>query len=311
MCFFFVHNFIFVSEARLFMATRTVGAALDELLNTEERSILHAVQSGDPDTWAGVAAMLVSEVCDAAGAKFSGRLSILVEALLLKVSRANPSTTRRRYQANLRGTGAFPLEKMYDSLRAATTAVCAALNDDLERLVRETDTDTDSSLLLLPALCGLIDDWRLESDWRTRLANASLLPDTADGLDASIPGAWDSAWDGASDPSLPCVVGRFVVCPDGMTIRFGDSDDAAPCVTVLPFDPTVSESVRYAVDVAPRPRGRPPKWLLESHSSAFKPKSPAAAVETFIFETPAAAFRARSYFCLRSLVASDVYTVDK
>ncbi len=274
---------------------------MDELLNTEERSILHAVQS---------AAMLVSEVCDAAGAKFSGRLSILVEALLLKVSRANPSTTRRRYQANLRGAGAFPLEKMYDSLRAATTAVCAALNDDLERLVRESDTDTDSSLLLLPALCGLIDDWGLESDWQTRLANASLLPDTDD-LDASTPGAWDSAWDGASDPSLFCVVGRFVVCPDGMTIRFGDSDDAAPCVTVLPFDPTVSESVRYAVDVAPRPRGRPPKWLLESHSSAFKPKSPAAAVETFVFGTPAAAFRARSYFCLRSLVASDVNTVDK
>jgi hypothetical protein len=296
------------------MATRTVGAALDELLNTEERSILHAVQSGDPDTWAGVAAMLVSEVCDsevrdAAGAKFSGRFSILVEALLLKVSRANPSTTRRRYQANLRGAGAFPLEKMYDSLRAATTAVCAALNDDLERLVRESDTDADSSLLL-PALCGLFDDWGLESDWRNRLAVASLLPDTDD-LDASTPGAWESAWGGASDPPLFCVVGRFVVCPDGMTIRFADSDDAAPCVTVLPFDPTVSESVRYAVDVAPRPRGRPPKWLLESLGGGFKPKSPATAFETFVFETPAAAFRARSYFRLRSLVASDVYTVDK
>ncbi len=292
------------------MATRTVQDALDDLLKREEslRWLVDTVKGSEARKWAIVAKLPVESVCeeavrDVALTTFSEENALLVEALLLKLSRSIPSSMRR-YQANLRGAGAFPLEKMFLSLPAATDAVCAALNKDLRHL--DSESDTADSTTLLPAFCGLVDDWGLESDWRSRLACASLLPDS-DSLDSVD----------APPIDTPFVVGQFERCSDS-AIHFVESAAAggavvaadAPCVTVVPFDPSAGEhkSVRYAVGVAPVPRGRRPTWLNKSLAADPDVRSGKA---TYIFEGLAEAVRARSYFRLRSLFTSDVYTVDK
>jgi hypothetical protein len=287
----------------------TVGAVLDGLLREEHDDKFASLQrlvddiqldAGDAAAWAtvrdvSVACVRTREEREALAARFSGRCALLAEALMLQTSRVSPDPEERRYQVTLRGAGKFPLAQSYPSARAATAAVCSALNADLARLHEAPDRERPS---LLEACSEVVDEWSWSDTWAAKLCDAALLPEGAGGDD-----------------------GLFVLCSDAAIHFVCRGEPGAPCVTVTPYDPTIPEDVYHVVDVAPVPGGPWPLWLTQSivqletcaasATHALSEPAPLRSATTFAFERSDAAQRARTYFRLRSAVVSAVYTVNK
>jgi hypothetical protein len=290
----------------------TVGDVLDSLLrgdgdgdssgsDADRRALQWLVEkvsaAEEGDKWSAVRDVTVEAarnkiVRDAIVARFNPQLAILVEALLLYVQEEK-CCVMQRYQAELRGAGFFPLEKMVPSVRDATMAVCAALNTDFQRLRAHPDAVDAQSQVLLRAFSNLVDDWALEPSWHTRLCDAALLP----------------------DPERGCTDGEFALCADDAIHFVCQGDASPPCVRVTPFDLAAKlDECYYVLDVSPVPRGPWPLWLTESDTvmgMGTWQLTPPRPEETFAFTTVYAAHRARTYFRLMSATVSNVYTVAK